>query len=416
MALSVKKGTFTCPGTSPQAITGVGFQPKAIIVFTVDGPPSTTDVVGSAAWISFGVSSAADSRAVWIWYPDNVATSDSGSGLSAILGWTLDGSSAISFTLSSFDADGFTIAYTNAAAQNGDVVHYIALGGTDLTDAKAVSGTIPTTGTTFDVTGFGFQPDALVAIFTPGSGTGQVGIGVVDTAGNEACAVIQLEGLVTMASNFNNNGYFSATSAIVFHTINADTLDAKADFNAWLADGVRFNNADAPAATRTVYLLGLKGGQYKVGSKAKIATAAADTFTTTGITPKGVLLFAADDVVTADTVTLGAAGLSIGGGSASDGTAEGYVATVTAETINTQADHMMSTTKALGFLTSAATATLQTAADLTALSSESFDLTWSATGTAELVGFMAMGETAPVPPGPNAMSPRIHPGLKTPGR
>jgi hypothetical protein len=59
------------------------------------------------------------------------------------------------------DPDGFTIRWTTNEAR-ADIIHYIALGGTDITNAVASDFTMTTGSGTQDVTGLGFQPDFLM--------------------------------------------------------------------------------------------------------------------------------------------------------------------------------------------------------------------------------------------------------------
>jgi hypothetical protein len=400
MALSVKKGTWTGNNTTSQGITGVGFQPKALIVW--GSSSGATDVITANAEIGIGMGTrrggSTQQLSVAHFYADNVATSDSGAASRAALLTSMSNASTVDnqVFLSSFDSDGFSVTYSVGTT---DIFHYLAIGGADLTDANVIEGTMPTSGATFDVTGFGFQPDALFVI-TPGVASGSsstgftVGWGAVDTSGNECSCAVTASDADTMTSTMNNNGYFSA-SAISLLTFNADTVDALADWNSWLSDGVRFNLSNAPTASESIFLLGLKGGTYVVSNEAKQTTSGAESFTTTGITPKAVLLFAADGVTALDTVTVATAGVLIGGATATDGTQEGSATTVVAEAINTQGDRQHSTTKSIAFLTAGATSTLQTAADMTAFAANSFELTWSAAGTAERVGFLAMAD-APV--------------------
>ena len=398
MTLQVKKGSWTGNNTSPQAISAVGFQPLALIVWTTG--PGATDVVTAHAIASIGFATrqggstqqATERHA----YVDNVATSNGTSQItSAEMLNVLTSALGTDYTinLDSLDSDGFTVSYSSAANANGDVFHYLALGGSDLTDARVRAGVgtdWPTSGATFDLTGFGFQPDAAI-VLSPGANG--LHVGFIDTAGHECSIATVFTITDTMTSSMNQDGYFSQTSALSQLTNNADTLDALADFNSWLSDGIRFNNADAPSSQKPVAILGLKGGQYHVGSAAKSASSGAQTFGSLPFQPVAVLLIGADGVTAAATVTAATAGFTVGASSATDGSAEGCFMVAIGEAINTQSDRIQSTTKSIGFMTVGGPSTLQTAADMTAMGATSFELTWSAAGAAELVGYMVFGST-----------------------
>lgn len=391
MSLQVKKGTWTGNNTSPQGISGLGFQPKALICWATG--PGATDAITANAILTIGVEGAiADgAQALAMAYTDNVATSArNGATDTVLLRVPTTSGTDYTVTLDSYDSDGFTVSYSSAANANGDVFHFIAIGGADLTDAKQGGFNIPTSGATFDVTSVGFQPDAGIFIHSSASG---IGVGLLDTAGHECCAQVAFTSGDTMTSSMNNNGFFSQDSCLVILTDNADTVDAQANFASWLSNGARFNLTNAATVNTPVIALWLKGGQYVVGSEAKSAVSGADSFAVAGITPLAALLIAGDGVTANNTVTVATAGIGIGGASSTDGANEGCAITVIAEAINTQADRMQSTTRSFAFLTAGASSTLQTAADMTAFGSGTFELTWTANGTAELVGFMGFASS-----------------------
>ena len=139
MALSVKVGTYTGNGATSgtRAITGIGFQPKFMFVWSAD----TVEI-----------------------YPAYVYESAI-TGLGACLGfWGENGwasSTSVYDTFNSLDSDGFTIKCGSSTAasakslnKNAVTFYYLALGGADV-----YSGTY--TGNATDnrsITGVGFQP------------------------------------------------------------------------------------------------------------------------------------------------------------------------------------------------------------------------------------------------------------------
>jgi len=139
MALSVKVGTYTGNGATSgtRAITGIGFQPKFLFVWSADTVEIYPAYIYQSAITGLGSSLA--------WWGEN--------------GWV--SSDTTRDTFQSLDSDGFTIACgTNSTVtskslnKNSVTFYYLALGGSDV-----YSGTY--TGNATDnrsITGVGFQP------------------------------------------------------------------------------------------------------------------------------------------------------------------------------------------------------------------------------------------------------------------
>jgi hypothetical protein len=194
-----------------------------------------------------------------------------------------------------------------------------------------------------------------------------------------------------MTSSMNNNGYTTNVAGLSVLNDNADSVDAVADFNSWLADGIRFNNTNAPTATKTIFALGLKGGQYQVVSFAKSASSGANAINGLNFQPKGLIFLGNDDVTSLDTVTAVPNGSTIGAGTAI-GSEQGYLATAAAEAINTQADRIANTGAVFLFPSTSASSSAQTVGTLTAWSATSFTITWSLAGTAERMIALSIGD------------------------
>lgn len=157
-------GTFSTPGsTGNDSVTGVGFRPKALILY---GVPVTSEAVAvhAAQWIGF--TDGTDQRVVG-------AVSDNGaadtlryrneSNVMQMINGPSD-TPVNQAAISSFDADGFTLNYSTATS--GYIVHYIAFGGADLQAdvGQQAANASPETGVAF-------QPE-LVFVTTAGLGAG----------------------------------------------------------------------------------------------------------------------------------------------------------------------------------------------------------------------------------------------------
>lgn len=159
-AISTKKGTFTTPsGTGTDAITGVGFTPKALILW---GVPVTSESVAvhAAAWTGF--TDGTNDKVIMVASENGVTDTRRDINQSACLSiLNADNDTPVAVaTLSSFDGDGFTLSYSSTTT--GYVVHYIALGGADLTAEVGQTGASAS-----PVTGLAFQPEF---VFTMSAG------------------------------------------------------------------------------------------------------------------------------------------------------------------------------------------------------------------------------------------------------
>ncbi|MFH0923975.1 MAG: hypothetical protein V1825_04560, partial [Candidatus Falkowbacteria bacterium] len=136
-ALSFKKGSFakkTSTGTQP--IAGVGFQPKAIIFYWTN---QTAEGISNTSYYGTGfASSTTAERAISSWSDDGTS-SDSGrkgSQTYCVMIQLINGGDGGTAELNSFDVDGFTLNWVTADA-SAYIIHYVALGGADITNAQA---------------------------------------------------------------------------------------------------------------------------------------------------------------------------------------------------------------------------------------------------------------------------------------
>jgi hypothetical protein len=170
----VKKGTFTAKnGGTNNVITGVGFRPKAIILWCV---AQTADGFGASYSVSLGfgadpTGSSLTQCQMSAWASDAVASTTSFSGVTSDdaniinLNSITAGNIYSDVPLISLDSDGFTLGPALGNNASGAyVIHYLALGGTDITNAKVFEHfpVIPVSGTSSQAfTGLGFAPDFL---------------------------------------------------------------------------------------------------------------------------------------------------------------------------------------------------------------------------------------------------------------
>ena len=111
--LAVASGELIVSSTGSQVVTGVGFQPSALIIFGNSGPSS------ASANASVGVADGTQNRSVGIVADGASTTGDDQSFYNGTRLWDLYGALASNFargTLTSMDADGFTLNASVASA------------------------------------------------------------------------------------------------------------------------------------------------------------------------------------------------------------------------------------------------------------------------------------------------------------
>lgn len=410
MSLLVKKGTFQANTvTGNQPVTGVGFQPKAVIFWLA---PATADANAGNAALGFGMAASATEQTAYSSASDDTV----GTSQCSIKAETTEASACLNIESSSgvtpvmqgvakfvtMDSDGFTVNWTTAPTAVW-VVQYLALGGTDITNATVKRFTPNTTvnGTSQTVTGTGFQPDFLL-FFTPVFDGGAVARGDVNwfmgAAGTDGTTLTQA------AQGFHDDdAAVTMDCAEVQHSsaaIRAGTGTTSVDdFTGTIAsldtDGFHVTWTDAPASStnRRVMYLALKGGKYQVGLGAQKTSTGTQTYTTAF---QGTGLFTLMNPLTADAFSAtGVASFAIGG---SDGTNAGY-GCISQNDANTtsSAKRRHNTVSVIGIITSP-TPTLVCEAGIPAggmFQSTTFTLDWTtADATARRFLFVLFGSSS----------------------
>lgn len=159
----VKTGTFTTPaGTGNNAVTGVGFTPKALYLYWV---PVTSSTAANDSVTGHGITDGSTHRCI------NAGGTNGAQATFRSRSTTvpLDVKNAAATTLAaasfvSFDTDGFTLNYTTAAS--GYIIHYVAFGGADVR-AKVASSLASAS----PLTGLAFSPEFMILISNNSTGT-----------------------------------------------------------------------------------------------------------------------------------------------------------------------------------------------------------------------------------------------------
>lgn len=297
--MAVKVGSFTkstAAATASQAVTGLGFLPKVLLLWTA---AATADGFSDGYHYAFGATTgAAESYSVGSAAVDNAADTNTSKRHAAkaltIIEW---GESLLAeCDLTSFDADGFTLSWTtnNASAY---IIHYMALGGADLTNAKAITWVSNTSTGNQGVTGVGFQPDCVLhftmfssaAVPTSAAGGTEslLGIGIMDGTLQWVNSVYSRDGRAAgSAQRVSDDSICSGGNS------STSTSNYRFSFGSMDADGFTVNKAQSGNDAK-YFSLCLKGGDYHVGVITKSNSTdvpVAQAVTGVGFLPEGVLM------------------------------------------------------------------------------------------------------------------------------
>ena len=401
MALQTKIGSFSPPGgTGNSAVTGVGFAPKAVIFF--GNSMLTQGAVGTGTNgpeypLFFGLIDATTQ----VGYSN---TDDFSSG-----GPTLQpnyciydyapangGENAVAANVS-LDADGFTLNWTNV--DRAIIVNYLALGGSDLTNAKILNGGGAPIATGLQAyTGVGFRPDALIFVS---------GIANTHDRGGMGFAVSPTQ-RGTNAS-FYNSGLQRYQRTDKCLSVLEVGMKWEADLVSMDADGFTLNWTTATNAgvnNPFVYALCLKGGSYHVGAITESLTNTTKAETGVGFQPKGVLFSTVGNVASA---TINTSLNDQGYGAAASTSQRAATDTCDNAQISTRLDQtkcIVHTRDAGGISPSS-----YGEADLASFDADGFTLNWTSTdGVARQTIYLAFGDEPASGPSytPVPSPPTIH--------
>lgn len=330
MALEQATGSFligTGAAATTVAVTGLGFTPKAIL-FWWNGRTSGSDAAGRLSLNrGFGVAvSATDRFAVSSRSGDALATSDGRSGHSStacILSQasSIDGAA----DLQSMDGDGFTLEIDDAFPADLRI-HYLALGGSDITHAKTSSFAQTTTAapTTQAITGIGFQPDALLfvsaminAAAPTSADTSSFMLGAATASGSSSTEQAHYTGSShAPAATTVTRGSARRTEVIATFNGARTALLNRGYLNAFQSDGFQLGwNETGSNPGHIHHVLALKGtASFMVGSTTTRTDTTPWSVTGLGFEPSAALFVSrgsenadADEVFTHEVLSLGAA-------------------------------------------------------------------------------------------------------------
>lgn len=419
MTFLFKTGTFTSRTTTgTDVISGVGFQPKVIILWAAV-EATNDDTFADLYHLNFGAAvdtTAANQKSIWIHNFDfdtgNTFTQREWHAASIISGANTNAVINLVGVISAIGADGFTVNWTtntNVAKR----INYICIGGTDITNTDTGQFTTPTAGTTGNqgYTGVGFQPDFVmfwgVGLTTDSSSDYGLNFGLgFATASTQACiSGMSRDAVATTDSARYQRGSNTNCYALLSLT-SSSTKVLEGSLTSMDSDGFTINwtTVGAGGASVKVGYLAMKGGSYQVGS---ITAPAAGTppisqpTTGVGFLPSG-LLMASVNATTASTITA-TNRISIGGGSAAD-VRSSWAGDTDAQGTASILARIHKSAKIISLITENATpasSTVNAEAAVTSLDADGFTLSWTTANlTAYEILYIAMGAAGAPPAAP----------------
>ena len=404
MGISVKVGHFTkdtTTGAHTQTVTGVGFQPKAVIFFS---SANTATGISADANFMVGMSDGTGHKCAAMSSNDGAATSVSANSTNSAncIAILQNGANSIvaAGDIDSFNSDGWVVGWNSADAV-AYKIGYIAIGGTDITNTKITKHDVASGAQVF--TGIGFQPDFIFFLWTGRSGAESTASATHGGVGWGAAASSTQEG---------------ATQGVIEHgRVTSDTWRAQCvtspvaiygapDGGIWAdpagltsfdADGFTLgtiNNADTGI---DYWSLCIKGGNWDVGIfDQRTSNGTQNVTAESGMTPAFVAISSANNTTNQAIQGSATANCRISFG-ASDGTNDRGIwcgdtdAQATAEISKSD----WSETKCVRLITESASSTVNAEANVTDLATAGqFSLNWTADATARKLWYFALKTAA----------------------
>jgi hypothetical protein len=319
MALSVAKGSFACNTSTGNQDVSVGFLPKAVIVW---GTNQTSTGYAAGNYNFLGISDGTTQCCISGGSDDAQTSLQAGSAWSeaAVIQQISDATTPTIDSVATVTFTGLVLRFNwSNAPGSAWLVHYIALGGTDVSAKVLITAAKTSTGAQAR-TGVGFAPKALIPVISPvtSSTTGGYIInswGIATATAQVVMGLFEFDGSdpTQVGSIWTEGDFYRLTDEFTdpYSRATLTSLDADGWTENWLtSSGTGYHYG----------VLALGGtAQFESGIETqKTSTGTKDT--TVGFTPTGLFAISTNATATGRTIT--ACKHSIGG---SDGTNEGAI-------------------------------------------------------------------------------------------
>jgi hypothetical protein len=282
IATLVKVGSFSSGiSTGDVPVTGVGFQPKAVIFYW-----TRQNATGFSTGMSIGEGFAVAgtpivNRGVAGACDDNVTNTKCGrirSETYSIM-FLLNGTATTSGRgyVKSFDPDGFTVTWPSGSAPGmNTIINYMAISGDAITNVKAGTITAPHApagpGNNQSYTGVGFQPDFVMFLsgFTESVNTPTYNMifntGFMTSSGQASVSVCGWDSVAPATDGDTQSRQRTDRAIMSMKETDCTAADFLAGYVSMNPDGFTLNFYNVPVSDTPIFYLALKGGKYKVGS------------------------------------------------------------------------------------------------------------------------------------------------------
>jgi hypothetical protein len=398
---SFYKGWFPKNGAvGNQVISGIGFQPTAVIFYWTR---QTAEGFSANESMGFGFASVAGQRAIAIESDDNATRTNYShirSDTSVILMLQAPAAAAratatlnASASLVSLDADGFTLNWT-LNENRADIIHYIALGG-DITSAFVGTLNSNTVVGNQSVTGLTFKPDFVMLLNGSLDRLGEnvntpypnkvFNIGFMTSSAQGAIAVCGQDDLST--ANHSRNQQRTDRVLMSLLTTDCRNQDSLANYVSMNNYGFTINWSDPPLNSLPIFYLALKGGQHKVSFLTEPAATGNQTTAGVGFQPQGLFLASFNRIASNLIAIQG----EISIGSAQSSASQGAIWSESRDVNPGRTDANMATFTTQTYI-EATTQTTSAEAAFFSFNSDSFTLNWTKNdGTSRQILYWAIG-------------------------
>ncbi len=288
MALDVFTGQFAGSGsTGNQAVTGVGFQGKAILFYCTERE-AIEDANNLHRCVGFATSSTARGMmacSIDNGNPTGDVDNDNRATRCILIRDHSSGNVRFEADFVSFDADGFTVDWIDSGAA---IIFFVVIGGADLTDVDVGQFTKATSTGTDAITGVGFEPDLILL-------AGELNTVLNSTTAHSSfflgAATSPTSRWVTHGSSedgpaTSDSGRNQRTDKVIYQTDENGTAIADVDLDSMDSDGFTLDYLTANGDAHQYMYLALRGGAYNLGSFNGNTSTGNQAVTGVGFTPK----------------------------------------------------------------------------------------------------------------------------------
>ena len=254
-----KQGSFSkVTGAAPQIqnITGLGFQPKAVIFYFTN---NTVNGIRPGQTFGIGYTNGTNGmRSAGFTCDNGAAVANCGRYRSsnATIDVLVPGTPILiaSAELNQLHGDGFALRWTINDA-NPDIIHYVAIGGTDVTHTKVGTFTLSNSAGDQAVTGLGFKPDFIMFLWTfreqeaTLAHDAQLGFGFAKNLTSQGASLVFGRDPRPANDGYKSRQYWGNSIILLTST---GVQDAIANLKSMDGDGFTVTKTDDPAAVTPI--------------------------------------------------------------------------------------------------------------------------------------------------------------------